>query len=755
MLVTKPARSNTHSAIKELIQSSRDLMGSGKKEGVLQSIYRGKVPINKLCSLIDNTKVNRESLNAYSHLVQIALRPDKTIFENHLNAYGSELDFDNPVVITAKQKDWYARQISKWEENEKQVNELLRDPYPALKLWMDKLNIKPEDLAVPLFDPHRIDRDMYIHPELQLRLKLVGLFDLKRKLNFTHQEYITILKEIAKTYSFSILTEVSVQNSIAAAGQLGTEEQIKALEDVIAAFGLTEPQSGSDALGSMQSTAELTPDGKYYILNGEKLFITMTHKAEVIYFGAKVIDKSNPDKPKMLPTVFILKLDPPFDLSDTPEDTDRKRGELFKKGIRISKPLILDPIRGSMQAHISLDNVQVPKESVLLNIGDGAKILSESLRRGRAGFAAFCFQASIGSFNQARFYAENRRFEMFKIYGPEGRLIDNPFIQIMLLAPMARRVVGLEAKAEMTNALIDQCGEHENIIAESAKIKSDASETLVDVARATQKLHGGAGFMKGHLNNVDRTRRDAEVTVPGEGHNDLMDQYSAGVALQGIKNDAETIQGHIGVLIKTVKSTLRDFADLGRLIAGKSPIPKRKEKETKKPFPVDIRGSLIPAIRNILDGLVHFEKGPLKWKDALWINLKNKILALKIMRLGKKYGKNLVKQPIELACMSKVADGIFGLVASYDALRRLEGKTDSLSYAKRITLERDIELTKQEINKNLRLLRFNNPEHEKDRRVIEAWLNHDMKSQGTTKLPNTSTYTNESYTIQTPYDQQF
>lgn len=759
MQVTRTDTTQNRSAIHEFINSSKDLMVSHQKEGILQGIYRGRVPINRLCSLSDNLNIEQqENINAYCHFIRIALRADKTIFENQLNAYGSTLDFNDPIAMTEKQKLWHQNNLKLWEENEIEVKKLLQNPYPRLKSWMEKLGIKPEMLEKPIVDPHRIDRDMYISPELQLRIKALGLFDLKKKLGFTHQEYVTVLKEMAKTSSFSLLTEVSVQNSIAAAGQLGTEEQQKALEDVIAAFGLTEPQSGSDAIGSMQSNAKLSLCGNYYVLNGEKLFITMTHKAEVIYIGAKVIEESNSGgKPKMLPTVFILELDPPFSLSDTPEDTDRKRAELAKKGIRISKPLILDPIRGTMQAHITLTNVKIPKDKVLLKVGDGAKILFESLRKGRAGFAAFCSQDAIELFNQTRFYTENRKFNMFRIYTPEGRLIDNPFVQVKLLAPMACKTVGLEVTTNMTNALIDQYGDEENIIAESAKIKSTASETLVDVARTAHRLHGGVGFMKGHLNGIDRAKRDAEVTIPGEGHNDLMNPYSAGVALQGIKNDAEIIQGHIGKFVKHVKSEILEVVDLGRYLLGKPPLKSSSKKtegqKPKKEFKVDIRGELIPAIRRISNGMTHFEVGPLKWKDALWINVKDKIFAVKIWMLGLKYGEDLVKRQIELDTMSSVADGIFSLVAKYDALRRLEGKEDSLSKAKRITLERDVELTKRKINSDLKQLKCSNKEYEKDQAVVQSWIEHDMESKESNQPAWTSTTNKDNYTINNLYSQ--
>lgn len=752
------SRADTAQAVREFLRTSKDLMGTHQKEGVLQGLYRGMVPINKLCSLNnDISSEEKESINAYCHLIRLALRHDKTIFENHLNTYGSELDFNNNLGMTEKQKVWYTEQLKIWSENERQVQSLLQNPYPALKLWMDKLGVTPKMLENPIVDPHRIDRDMYIAPELQLKLKVLGLFDLKKKLNFKHTEYCTVLKEMARTSSFSLLTEVSVQNSIAAAGQLGTDEQRKVLEEVTAAFGLTEPGSGSDALGSMQTSAKLSPCGKNYILNGEKLFITMTHKAEVIYVGAKVIDNSNPTgKVKMLPTVFILELNPPFSLSDTPEETDRKRTELAKKGIRISKPLILDPIRGTMQAQITFTDAQIPKDKILLNVGDGAKILFESLRKGRAGFAAFCSQEAIELFNQTRYYTENRNLNMFKIYSKEGRLIDNPFVQVKHIAPMACKAVGLEAEANMVNALISEYGENENIIAESAKIKSTASTALVDIARTAHRLHGGVGFMKGHLNGVDRNKRDSEVTIPGEGHNDLMDPYSAGVALQGIKNDADIVQGHLATLVKRIKADVLDVINAGRYIFGNPPIKTENIKtKEKRQFKVDIRGSLVPAIRRFFNGMTHFEVGPLNFKDALWINIKDKIFAMKIGMLGLKHGEGLVKRQIELSTMSHVADGIFSLVAKYDALRRLEGKEDSLSNAKRITLERDIELTKRQINLDLKQLKWNNKEYEKDQAVVQAWINHDMESKAKNEPAWTSTPNPENYEIKNLYSQQF
>lgn len=729
-------------ALKEFLGSAKDMVGTGQPEGPLQKIARGYVDLKTLTSLpLGLNDEQKERIGAYLHLVRLALRHDKTIFESHLRSYGSSLE-----NMTFEQKNWYEKELKKWDQIELKAKEYISSPYPALKKWMDKLGITKEVLEKPLLNPAFIADDRYIISEILLRMDKLKLFALKASeeyggLSFSHKEYDATLREMAKVGSGSLMTLVSVMGTIAYApvGMFGTEEQKKKFLGKQAAFALTEPSSGSDAIGSMLSIAEETSDNNYYEITGQKIYITNAHRAELLYLGAKVkeIDKVTGET-KLKPTVFIVELDPSFSLSDSIEDRNKKLKELEKKGIKLSHPLLLNTIPGTNQAHITLTKFKVPKKNILGKVGDGAGILFGSLNPGRAAFASSSCEAALQLFAQIRYWCQMRKLNMFKMFDPDGggRLGCHPFVQVEHIAPVACMAIGMDATSELVAAIFDELGKKINIRAESALVKALASETLIKVSHSAHTLHGGYAYMEGHLNQIERARCDAEITATVEGQNDLMTQYGTGVAVDGIKNDGENVQRHVFWLWK-------------KLITCFGLFERKDESKKKRRFQFDLFGSLLPSIGRLIYGFLNFECGSLSYFEAFSLQIRAKKLSFKIMLLGMKYGQDMIKKPVELQRMGNALKGILSLTAAYNKLSK-EGK--NLPYPVKASLERFIELKLKEVDLTLKEIKIRNIEDEKNKKVAKAWMEFDEQDLENRDPLRVVECKSDSYKISSPYE---
>lgn len=699
--------SASRDAVREFLKSSGDMIGD-QPPGPMGIIPRGTVPIKMLCNLdLALSPESKNKIEAHQLLIRIALRPDKSIFESHLKSFGASLS-----SMTPKQVQWYEEQVQKWNKNDEMSLAILRNPDAELSKLMHELGVTAEDLSKPIINPAQIAEEKHISPEVFERMDKLGLFKLKIPreyggLGYHHKEYDAILKQMACVGSGALMTLVSVMGTIAYApvGMFGTDDQKTKFLGKQAAFALTEPDSGSDAIGSMKTIAEENPDGTFKI-NGEKIFITNTHKAEILYLGAKVkqVDSSG-GKTKYLPTVFIVELDPPFSLADTVEERDRKIDELAKKGIKISQPLKLNTICGSNQAHITITDLTVPKENILGNVGDGPKILFGSLNKGRAAFASSAAQASLEQLGKARYWTQVRKLNMFKMFDPNegGRLGMHPFVQNVMGHAIAE-AQGSYAVSELTASLFNELGDDLNLRAESAIVKAEASDTLEDISRIMHRLHGGVGYMEGHLAGVPTSVTDAQIMGTVEGQNDLMRQFGAGVALNGIKTDGETVLGHL-------KGYCQRLLSFGIF-------------KIKKPIPTDFAGKLLPAVGRTVSGLLGFQRGPLTYKEAISLQWRAKKLALKITALGIKNGEKLVKMPVEL---SRIGSAIYGIYAITAVQIKLAKDKDKMSEPVIKALERFIEIKYKQVDKDLADIRvFGCKDDAKNQDLAKVWMESDL-----------------------------
>lgn len=687
--------------IKSVVKESQEMVGEKRlEEGIFHKIFRGYLPLNLLSNLTIEPK-SKEKITAYCNLVNIALRRSKSSQEYLFKGYGTtkENAHDRMTVANELNED-----TAKLEAMDKESSFMLGNPSPALKDWLQRLNISKEEIGEPILNPFQIDQEAYIPTNVLERMSKIGLFRLKVPekyggLGFSQKEYDAVLRTLVHI-SGTLLAVVSAHSTIGSAPLMlyGTEEQKdKYLTEVskgnyLCAFGLTEPTSGTDAVGKMKTVAKLSDDGKYWIVNGEKIYITNIHRAGIMYLMAKTDHGENIPVEKMRPTVFIVEL--PFNIHDSLDEIKKKINELSKQGMHMSMPLDLIDIRGSNQAHIVFRNFKVPVDKVLGGVDGGSKVIFNGLNRGRAAFGASSAEASRFIFETAIQRATTR--EMFKVFG--GKQSDLPQVK-KYLSKLATTSASLRATSDMTSAYIEEYGDSMNIIAECAAIKILATEGSWEAANYGLRIWGGTGTMKGHPGMMELAFRDAWIGIVVEGVNEAMKQLVAGVGVQGVKDDFENIVKHYLTMFMPFKKT--------------DPAKKKKRK-----FKFDLFGSFIPAHFRLIGGLLKFETGVLNFGDALWLQFHTKLLAFKTAILGMIYGNKMVVKQLELIRMSDIAMDLYSLSAVMIKLKNDENYTR----AEKVALKRFIKVTKKRVKEDLKELKIGNKDDKEDTKVADLWI---------------------------------
>ena len=267
----------------------------------------------------------------------------------------------------------------------------------------------------------------------------------------------------------------------------GTEEQKRkylvplAKGEKIGAFGLTEPNAGSDA-GGTETTA--LDKGDYYLLNGGKIFITNAPKADTYV----VFAVTTPDIGTRGISAFIV--------------------EKGWKGFYFGDHYDKMGIRSSSTAELIFDNVEVPRENLLGKEGDGFKIAMSTLDGGRIGIAAQALGIAQGAYDAAVAYSKER-IQFGKPIGFQ-QAISFKIADMATKLRCARFLV--YSAAELKEA-------HAPYGMESAMAKMYASDIALEVTNDALQIHGGAGFMKGM--EVERAYRDAKITTIYEGTNEI------------------------------------------------------------------------------------------------------------------------------------------------------------------------------------------------------------------------------------------
>lgn len=301
-------------------------------------------------------------------------------------------------------------------------------------------------------------------------------------------EYVNVIQEVAKVCG-SVGLSLAAHNSLCTGHIMtfGNEEQKQkylpklATAEYIGAWGLTEPNTGSDA-GNMKCVAHR--DGDHWVINGTKNWITHGISGDV----AVVMTRTGDPRSKNNSTAFIVE-------RGTPGFSGGKKEN--KLGMRASET-----------AEMIFDNCRIPDANRLGEVGDGFKQAMKVLDGGRISIAALSLGIAKGA------------YEASVKYSKERQQFDKPIASFQgiafKLADMATEITAAEL---LTMQAADLKDRGENMTKESAMAKYYASEVAVKVSNDAVQIFGGYGYTKDFP--VEKYYRDSKLCTIGEGTSEI------------------------------------------------------------------------------------------------------------------------------------------------------------------------------------------------------------------------------------------
>uniref|UniRef100_W5N9H7 Complex I assembly factor ACAD9, mitochondrial n=1 Tax=Lepisosteus oculatus TaxID=7918 RepID=W5N9H7_LEPOC len=435
----------------------------------------------------------------------------------------------------------YAKDLFLGQINKKEVF-----PYPEIsREELEEIN----QLVAPVerffnedVDSKRIDHEATIPPETMTGLKELGLFGIQ-----IPEEYgglglsNTMYARLGEIISLdgSIAVTLAAHQAIGLKGILiaGNDEQKAkylpklASGEHVAAFCLTEPGSGSDA-ASIQTRGTLSEDGRHFVLNGTKFWISNGGIADIftVFARTEVVDKDGQTKDKI--TAFIV--------------------EKAFGGVSSGKPEDKLGIRGSNTCEVLFENTKVPVENVIGEVGGGFKVAMNILNSGRFSMGS----ASAGMIKKlielTSEYACTRK--QFNTSISEFGMIQEKF------ALMAQKAYVMESMAYLTAGMMDRPGIPDCSV-EAAMVKVFSSEGGWQCVSEALQVLGGLGYTKNFP--YERYLRDCRILLIFEGTNEILRMY---IALTGMQYAGKILtgkikemkKGNIGVVLEMFGKKLRD-----------------------------------------------------------------------------------------------------------------------------------------------------------------------------------------------------
>ena len=378
----------------------------------------------------------------------------------------------------------------------------------------------------------------------------------------------------------------------------GTDDQKRrwlprcASGELVAAFCLTEPGSGSDAQ-AMRATAAPSPDGSHYVLNGTKIWISNAGYAGVMTVFAKVpVTVDGVAKERV--TAFIV---------------DAKAN-----GVTLGKLEEKMGIKASDTRAVFFENVVVPAEDRLGDVGQGFKIALEILNSGRLGLAAGSARGTRRIMELAVDYARQRH--------QFGRPIGSFEIIQKKIALAAAECYAIDSAVTLTAAMVDHGGVDFSL--ETAACKVFGSELAFRASNEALQIAGGIGYSKEFP--YEQSVRDSRINLIFEGTNEIL---RALVALMGLQQPGEELKA-IG---KAFRDPIHSLGAIGSFLAGRAKRTLVKQKFTKVHPALEKEAELVAT-------LVH-------------------ALALGVDRMLVKHGKGIIERQFHLERLANAAMDIY------------------------------------------------------------------------------------------------
>jgi alkylation response protein AidB-like acyl-CoA dehydrogenase len=431
-------------------------------------------------------------------------------------------------------------------------------------------------------DPDEIERTAKI-PEYVLKgLFQIGAFGMKIPkeyggLGFSYRNYGRVLTLIASWSNILALT-VAVPQSIGIAMPIllfGSEEQKtrylpRVAREDMSAFALTEPMTGSDA-AHIQTEAVLDATGQTFVINGDKLWCTNGPIARFVTLIARVPAKRVrreggsvwvPVRPgevaeDHVPSAFILDMSTP--------------------GVEIRQRCQFEGCRGIENAYMTFQNVRIPADTVIGDIGRGLKYALTILNIGRAvSIPAIC----LGMAKQAWQPTLDRTNTRVTFQKP----LAERQTQQMRIGRMATDLFAMEALSQLVWHLAD--GHRYDIRMEAAIAKLFCSERTIQFLKDAQIIFGGMGYETAESKclrgapgfGIEQLVRDAEMYRIGEGATDVLRPF---VAREGLNSHLERVQKYVDERttsrrrLKEVWTLLRFYVPWYLRLWRRTPLPSR------------------------------------------------------------------------------------------------------------------------------------------------------------------------------------
>ena len=383
--------------------------------------------------------------------------------------------------------------------------QLSKEHEMARSLFKDFAEKEVKPLAIEVDDTHEFPR------ETVSKMQKLGFMGIPIPKEYGGQgcdplTYVMCVEELAKVCgTTSVIVSAHTSLCCDPIMTFGTEEQKQkyliplAQGKLLGAFGLTEPGAGTDAQG-VQTKAVLSEDGKEWILNGSKCFITNGKEADIYIIIAytDIVEDKRGRKQKKFSAFIVEKNTPGFTFGTK----ENKMG-----------------IHGSSTYELIFQDMHIPAENLLGARGKGFPIAMHTLDGGRIGIAAQALGLAEGALDRTIAYVKER-----KQFGRSIAQFQNTQFQ---LANMATQI---EAAKLLVYQAADAKKNKDRYSVEAAKAKLFAAETAMEVTTKCVQLFGGYGYIKEY--DVERMMRDAKITEIYEGTSEVQRMVISGDLLK-------------------------------------------------------------------------------------------------------------------------------------------------------------------------------------------------------------------------------